>query len=252
MAQPSDFDRMQHEAPRARYLEPAHPLVFPESAEVPETQLHLDLRTALYLLLSDYLGDSYTVGSDQFVYWDAGNPQRCLAPDVYAKRSPRGEPVRTWKVWERGAPDLAIEIVSDSDSLPASWSDKLEQYQTLGVEELVRLDLLSDAGPVLRIWNRMEGRLRERAVETDGTASLALPLRWVVAPLGPMSRALRFSDVQDPPVFVPTAHEARQAEAKARQAEAKARQAETKARQAAEARVAELEALLAEREGRSE
>ncbi len=257
---PSQGPPSSDRANRARYLEPPSPLIFPESADVPETQLHLDLRTILYLLLSEHLGEPFTVGSDQFVYWDAGNPKRCLAPDVYVKRSPRGEPVRTWKVWERGAPDVAVEITSDSDSMPADWNAKLAQYQTLGVSELVRLNLLDKRKPALRIWDRVDGRLSERLVESNQAASLVLDLYWVIAPVGKTARALRIA-TGDPLVLVPTAQEARQAEAQARQAEAQARQAEAQARQAeaqarraeaqarqaAEARVAELEALLKER-----
>lgn len=53
MSQPANWDRDPDSSLRARYLEPPRPLVFPEFAEVPESQLHLDLRTLLYLLLSD-------------------------------------------------------------------------------------------------------------------------------------------------------------------------------------------------------
>lgn len=48
---------------RPRYIAPVAPVVFPESAEVPETQLHLDLRTLLYHLLQDFFEASVTVGS---------------------------------------------------------------------------------------------------------------------------------------------------------------------------------------------
>ncbi len=229
MSQPSQWSHVACESGRARYVEPPRPLVFPESADVPETQLHLDLRTTLYLLLSEHLGEQFVVGSDQFVYWDAGNPRQCLAPDVYAKRTPRGEPVRTWKVWERGAPDVAVEITSDSDSMPADWNAKLEQYQAIGIAELVRVNLLDERKPALRVWNRVDGRLCERLVENDCAASLALDLHWVIAPVGRLPRAIRIA-AGEPLVLVPTAREARQAEARARTA--------------AEARVAELEALL--------
>jgi len=38
-------------AQRPRYLEPFAPVIFPEAAELPETQLHLDLRTLPYTSL---------------------------------------------------------------------------------------------------------------------------------------------------------------------------------------------------------
>jgi Uma2 family endonuclease len=224
---------------RSRYLERPQPLVFPVSEKVPETQLHLDLRTLLYLLLSDYLGETHSVGSDQFVYWDASDPKRCLAPDVYVKCSPSTEPVRAWKVWERGAPDVAVEIISDSDSSVKDWAHKLSQYQALGVNELVRLDLLTREQPELRIWNRVDGVLTERVVEGTTAPSLLLNLYWTLAPVPlpfgshRMPIALRIAEASDPSKLVPTAREARQAE--------------TLARQAAEARIAELEALLKQR-----
>lgn len=244
MSQPSEFTVRAAWAPRARYLEPSKPLVFPESADVPETQLHLDLRTLLYQLLSDYLGETHTVGSDQFVYWDASNPRRCIAPDVYVKCVPRSEPVRTWKVWERGAPDVAVEVTSDSDSKPGDWLEKFAFYQALGVRELVRLDLLTPHTPRLRVWNRVDEVLQERAVDNDVAPSLVLPLVWTVGPAHQMPEALRIAYATEPTgplTLIPTIYEARKAEAEARKAEAEARKA-------AEARVAELEALLAQRE----
>jgi hypothetical protein len=61
-----------------RYLEAPTPIVFPEEAEVPETQAHFELRMLLYQLLRDHLGLEATIGSDQFVYYDAADPKRSL------------------------------------------------------------------------------------------------------------------------------------------------------------------------------
>lgn len=72
-----------------RYMEQRAPIHFPESAKVPETQLHLDLRTLLYHLLQAALGRAATVGSDQFMYFDAEDPRQVLTPDVYVRRTPR-------------------------------------------------------------------------------------------------------------------------------------------------------------------
>ena len=227
---------------RPRYIERAPPLVFPESAEMPETQLHVDLRTLLYHLLRDFLGEDATVGSDQFVYFDAGDPSACVAPDVYVALSPSREKIRTWKVWERGAPQVAVEIISDSDASELSWQQKLTRYQRLGVQELIRFDAEAQER-TLRVWDRVEGRLSERALTQCRASSLVLQLNWVVAPAEGMPRALR---VEHAGKLVPTRKEAWQAEAEARQAEAEARQAEAEARQAeAEARQAEAEARQA-------
>lgn len=214
---------------------------------MPESQLHLDLRTLLYQLLSDYLGLGVTVCSDQFVYWDASNPKRCIAPDVYAKACPRGEPVRSWKVWERGAPDLAVEIISDSDAPEVSWDEKFRTYQALGVKELVRLDLVSGQAP-LRVWNRTQEVLAERLIEEGSPASavssVVFNFYWVLGSAAGLPKALRIATRLDPLELVPTAAEGREAERLAKEAECQSKEAERQARQAAEARVAELEALL--------
>jgi len=218
---------------RPRYLEQRAPIVFPESAEVPETQLHLDLRTLLYQLLQDTLGEAATVGSDQFVYFDAQDPSACLAPDVYVGLMPAADKVRSWKVWERGAPAVAVEIVSHSDAPELPWRQKLTRYQRLGVRELVRFDPLAEDN-ALRVWDRVQEALTEREVTGERTRSLVLNVQWVVAPAEGMARALR---VERDGQLVATRLEARQQEREAREQE----------RDAAERRIRELEAELRKR-----
>lgn len=65
---------------------PSVPLVFPEEAEAPVPQVHFELRVLLYQLrvllyqlLGEHLGPDATVGANQLVYHDAGDPSRCLA-----------------------------------------------------------------------------------------------------------------------------------------------------------------------------
>lgn len=227
---------------RVRYLCQPVPLHFPEEAEVPESQLHLDLRTLLYHLLLDHLGAAATVGSDQFVYWAADDPRQVLAPDVYVRLSPAGEPIRSWKTWERGAPEVAVEIVSDMDRPELAWEQKLRRYRALGVSELLRFDPREGAERRLRLWDRVEGDLAEREVERDRAASLVLGVTWVVAPAEGHAVALRIATDGEGRELVPTRAEAREAEARAREAEARAREA-------AERRVAELEAELSRRGG---
>ena len=222
------------EAPR--YIERPAPIVFRESAEVPETQLHLELRTLLYQLLQDAFGEQVTVGSDQFVYLDASDPSACLAPDVYLGLAPPEGLVRTWKVWERGAPAVAVEIASDSDAPELSWQQKLHRYHRLGVTELVRFDPTTEKG-ALRIWHRVDGGLAEREVKSERARSLVLDLEWLVAPAERLPRVLR---VLHHGKQVMTRREALAAATQTQQAEAEARQA-------AERRIQELEAVLLRR-----
>jgi len=243
---------------RPRYVEQHVPVIFPVAAEMPETQLHLELRTILYHLLSDHLGPEITVGSDQFVYFDADNPKQCLAPDVYVRLAPRADPIRSWKTWERGAPEIAVEIISDDDRAPGLWSTKLQRYRQMGVAELVRFDPESESGAKLRLWDRVDGALVEREVRGSSAPSLILDMAWVLATADGFELALRIATGEGRGQLALTRTEARKAEAEARKAEAEARkaeaeahEAETRARTAAEARIRELEAELAKRSPRT-
>ncbi len=228
------------------------PLHFPVAAEVPETKRHLELRTLLYLVLRT-LADEHSIGCDQFVYWDPTDPSRCLAPDAFVHLGVPDSVFSSWKTWERGVPDLAVEITSDSDASDLAWDVKLRRYQELGVRELVRFDADEAPERQIRIWDRVEGALVERQDGEDRYLCRALKLFWVIVPAGRLPAALRLARDAEGRDLVLTPEErnerARQAEAQARQAEAQARQAEAQARQAAEQRVAELEAELRRRGG---
>jgi Uma2 family endonuclease len=213
--------------------------VFPDEALVPETQLHLELRTILYQLLRDFLGDSVTVACDQFVYWVADDPSEVLAPDACVRRAPADGLLKSWKTWERGAPEVAVEIVSESDSSEAAWRDKLGRYRRVGVSELVRFDASASPPGRLRVWDRLDGDLVEREVEGEAALSTVLPCAWVVAPADDLPVALRLRSAGADAALVATRAEARRQEAEARRQE----------RAEAGARVAALEAELARLRG---
>ena len=193
---------------------------------MPETKRHLELRTLLYQVLKLELAAHATVGSEQFVYWDASDPTRCLAPDAFVRLGTPDADFDTWRTWERGAPDLAVEIVSKSDEGQATWEDKLEKYRALGVAELVRFCPEEDAEAVLAIWDRVNDDLVEREVTGDRAPCVALGLHWVTAPGVGYPRALRLARDPDGQRLLLTDGEARRA---------------------AEARIADLEAQLARR-----
>lgn len=227
---------------------------FPEEATVPEHKRHLDLRTLLYLVLGTLTGE-HTVGSEQFVYWDPKNAKRCVSPDAFVLLGVPDTVFGSWKTWERGVPDVAVEIVSASDSGEKTWAEKLQDYRDLGVKHLVRFDPDAREGQRLRIWERGGGDLVERELEDDRGACEELGMHWVVVPAGRYPAALRLAWDPEGHDLVLTPEEV---EARARRAEARARRAanralkaaqaradgEARAREAAERRIAELEAKL--------
>jgi Uma2 family endonuclease len=167
--------------PELKYVRAPAPLIFPEEEEVPEGYVHLVVRTFLFQLLSFALGPEHSLGSDQFVYWNASDPKRKLAPDVFVRLGVPQTAFGSWKTWAQGgAPELAVEIISPNEGDGVAWEEKLARYHELGVNELVRFDPEEPEGRRLRAWDRVEGDLVERVIANDRTPCLSLGLAWTV------------------------------------------------------------------------
>jgi len=178
---------------------------------MPETGVHLELRTALYLLVRDFVGERGAVGSEQFVYWDPSDPRQCLAPDLIVRMAAMPGPFPSWKTWERGAPHLAVEVVSPSDSSEAEWQQKLARYRRSGINEVARFDP-EDAERPLRLWDRFDGDLVERDLEGEYALLCdALGVHWCVRSDVALGRVLRLSRDAHGQTLVPSASEREQA-----------------------------------------
>ena len=242
-------------AAKLRHVRPVRPLTFPVS-EPPEDHLgqslrHWELCALLGWLLRSVTAPEHGYGADQFVYWNPRQPRRCVAPDGFVKLGVPFELVDSWKTWERGVPELAVEILSPSDT-PERWalSEKLERYHELGVRELVCFDLdgsrAAGANARLRVWDLLDGDLVERVIEDERTVCLTLSalgpsFEWTVGAAGDHPAALRL--VRDG-IVVPLDRE-RLLDAERSRAEAERGRVEAeRGRDAAHARIAELEAAL--------
>lgn len=214
-----------------RYAREPKRLVFPVEAEMPETKRHLEMRTALYEVLKIRFAKEAWIGSEQFVYWDPLDPSACVAPDAFVRLGGPDDSFDCWKVWERGAPELAVEIVNDSDASPSETVKKFLGYNRLGVKEYVRFD---PDGASLRIWDRSGAGLVERTIE-PGSAPACVPLGlfWQVTESAPGEWSLRLSVDPAGKDLLLTHAELRE-------------QSEAQGRAAAE-RIRELEAELARR-----
>lgn len=234
-----------------RYVRLPQPIHFPAFEEMPETNRHLELRTALYQILKRELALRATLGSDQFVYYDPTSAKRKLAPDAFVKLDVPHSTFRVWKTWLRGAPDVAVEVVSDSDDGDEAWETKFERYRAAGVGEVVRFDP-DDSERPLRVWDHIDGDLVERARPKNGVFECAcLGLFWVVVPHPQFVRMLRLARDRAGRVLLPTPEEAEQLEARARAGAERARDEEARRRVVAEkdrerltAEVAELRKML--------
>jgi hypothetical protein len=181
--------------PEVQHLRAPQPIHYPEEAEVPEGKTHLILRMFLFALLRFALGGDHSVGSDQFVYWNARDPRRCLSPDVFVKLGVPDSSFGTWKAWERGGPpELAVEIVSPNEGDGVGWEEKLARYHELGVKELLRFDPEQAEGRRVRAWDRIHDDLVERQVTGDRTPCITLGLTWIICSVEGEPVGLRLAD----------------------------------------------------------
>jgi hypothetical protein len=204
---------------------------------MPEGYAHLVLRMFLFELLSFKLGAQHCIGSDQFVYWNAREPRRCLAPDVFVRLGVAQTSFGSWKTWEQGGPpELAVEIISPNEGDGIPWQEKLGRYHELGIRELVRFDPEATEGKRLRAWDRLREDLVERHVSQDATPCLTLGLEWRVLPVRSQAVGLRLVDEAGNPIKT----ELEEAQARERRLEAEAREHQ-KDTEVQGARVRELE-----------
>ena len=219
--------------------------------------------------------DDVYVAGNLLIYYEPGNFEASVAPDVFAVIGVPDHKRRSYRLWDEGkAPDFVLEIASQS-TWKADRGSKRELYRRLGVTEYWQYDPTGDyLQPVLQGLELVADEyLPIAAGETaDGLPALAsgvLGLELHVTEDG-----LRFHDpvtgkyltshaqaearatAEAARADAEAARAAAEAEARAAAevraaAEAEARAAaearvaaEAEARATAEARVAELEALL--------
>lgn len=228
---------------RRKYLRPPAPLHFPVEEPVPETTRHFRLRTALYQSIELAFRGTALVGSDQFLYFDATDPKRCLAPDVMFRRGP-SQLLPSWKTWEHGAPELGVGIVSESDAGEREIAEKLERYRQAGVREVVIFDP-NRRDVALRCFDLFDGDLVERdPSDPEALRCDALGAYWCIVVDPELGRTLRLARGKDGADCLPTPEEAERAQKEAERAEKEAERAQ---KEALLRRIEELEAELAKR-----
>jgi Uma2 family endonuclease len=169
---------------------------------MPESRRHRILCGQLFELLMRLVAPANAVGNDQFVYYDGEHPKRCVAPDAFVKIGVRDWNFRSWKTWEHGSPELAIEVLSPSDTREyLTVNQKLARYRALGVRELVVFNFDLPVGKRLRVYDRIANDLVERVVARERTPCVVLSellgsrYDWHVAKSDHLDAALRLDSM---------------------------------------------------------
>lgn len=210
---------------------------YPESDGQPmgETTLHREVMAETIGALSRrHAGvPDVWVGGNLFLYYEKGNPKKCVAPDVLLVQGVAKWPRKTYRLWEETAPALIFEITSQE-----TWREdqnlKKDLYEHLGVTELVFFDPYGEyLEPRLQGYRLERGRYQPIPPNRDGS----LDLQTAGVTVRPEGERLRLVDAAsgEKLLWSDELGEARQQEAAARQAaEERAAAAEERARALAE------------------
>jgi Uma2 family endonuclease len=206
-----------------------------------ETPLHVEAIMLLHQSLEDYLGPTWLVVSDIFWYWEAGNADAKIAPDVMAVPEVGKTDRRSFLAWEeKRSPVAVFEMASEG-----TWRDdlgkKYDRYETLGVPEYFIFDPEDKyLRPRLQGY-RLRGEVYRRVLPEAADGSLmSQELGAILRPEGTMLRLIN-PQTREP---IPTRQErVRQELTRAEQEQARADREKQRA-DALQAEVDRLRAML--------
>ena len=229
---------------------PHDAVVYPCSDGQPmaETEIHGECMMYVTYALRRYFPkrgrEDVYVGSNNFLYYEQGNPRAVVAPDVYVVvGAPASPPRDTYLLWkEPKGPDFVLEVTSASTRRDDERR-KRDVYAALGVGEYFLYDPRAEyLAPPLQGFRLEDGEYRAVPAVTvlsNREVAVASEVLGLTLRDDREARLVRLHD-RATGQSLPTYEESESA----REEEAEARRRETTARQAAEKRATELEARL--------
>src|ERR671933_268475 len=181
------------------------------------------------------------VSANSFIYYEEGNNQAVVAPDVYVVFGVANRKRDNYKVWEEGriTPDFVLEITSETTQTKDQGT-KPEIYRALGVREYFQYDPSGDyLNPILQGVRLVNGQYEPIEANNIAFDSLWLYSEVLGLELHIVSGELRFRNPQTGE-FLKTYQQSEQARLAA---ESAFRQSE-QARLAAESALRELVSQL--------
>jgi len=219
---------------------------------IAETPLHFEAIMLLHQALQDFFRDrtDVFVASDIFWYWEEGNPNARISPDVMVVTGVEPKPLRdrpsffSWK--EKNVVPAAIFEMASEGTWRDDLDDKFDSYEQLGVREYFLFDPEG-----LHLVPPLQGyRLQGRAFRRQRTNAVESELGFRLRAEGPLLRLVDVRTGEPIPTRAEAADrancEAEEARREIEEAEREAEQAEREAdaaQQRADALAAEVEQL---------
>jgi Uma2 family endonuclease len=250
---------------------PTQRIYYPSSDGQPVAESDFQLRPLLYAVttLQTYFEDraDVYVAGNMFIYYEEGNPEAVVAPDVFVVLGTAKHDRASYMLWqEPKGPDFVLEITSRS-TRTRDQGPKRGTYAFLGVREYFQYDPTHDyLVPALQGTRLVAGTYQAILPTTLSDSTLVLHSDVLGLDVRLEDDTLRFYEPGTGQKLLShaeivqayqAAEQARQAAEQARQAAEQARreaeeraEREEAARRAAETRLAELEARLRERDNR--
>ena len=236
-----------------RVLDPMHstaaaPRVidYPETDGQPmaETPAHRDVMIDAIQVLQRHFAhrpDVYVSGN-MMMYYEEGEPRRCVSPDVFVALGVEDKNRRTYLLWrEAKGPDFVLEVTSKSTRRNDQMT-KRALYEWMGVSEYVLYDPLGEyLDPPLQGYRLVGGRYVgwEGTRVPGGVRALHSEVLGLSLHVRARDRALRLYDPvsgEDHLTPVEAAAAREEAEARAERAEVRAERADARAEREAAAR----------------
>jgi len=147
---------------------------YPESDGQPmaESEVHIDALIYLLEALRYHFRlrpDVYVIGN-MFLYYEEGNPEARVAPDVMVVFGvPKRPPRRVYKLWEEGKPPTVVFEITSRSTRSEDLYTKRGLYEDLGVKEYYLFDPLGEyLDPRLRVYKRVGEVLMPAMVRPAG------------------------------------------------------------------------------------
>ena len=162
-------------------IKSAPTIFYPESDGKPmaETERHRDLMIDFIQMLKHHFRnvDDVCISGNMFMYYEEGNRNKSVAPDVFVAFGVGKKQRRTYRIWEEGrAPDFVLEVASPN-TFRDDMRKKKDLYETeLQVKEYFIYDPLGEIVPSFVGYRLNDGRYQEILFANDRLTSEVLGL----------------------------------------------------------------------------